>query len=210
MSSQGWTSYRSLFRFSGVIYRLGRDGRLPAPLRVDSVVVFLFLCAVLYVPCWLLEPLFAKTLGIGKNFATIVAALAFTHTLSNTDPAGKFLPLYVLDILTFYAAPKKHRIGADFKPDRKQREECPVFLLEQEQLKLNFPKKGVDQPLNFPPSPSMTTSYSRKTPYSPSTAWGECPITTWPTTPKNSTSWRSTPYCRTSAGGGRSSSSPKR
>jgi len=32
----------------------------------------------LYAPCWLLEPLFLKTLGVGKGFVALVAAGALT------------------------------------------------------------------------------------------------------------------------------------
>lgn len=130
MAAQFWTSYRSLFRFGGVIYRLGRDGKLPVPVRLESFLVFLFLFAMLYVPCWLLAPLFLKTLGVGKGFVALVAAAALTHSFSNFDPAGKFLPFYIWDIVEFYILPKKHRVGAEFRPDRKKREDCRVFLLD--------------------------------------------------------------------------------
>lgn len=130
MADQHWTSYRSLFRFAGVMYRLGSDLQLPVPLRIESAVVFAFLFALLYVPCWALEPVFVKLLGVGRWVVDFAASAALAHFFSNFDPAGKFLPVYVWDVMAFYLGPKKHRVGAEYRPDKGKREGCEVFVLD--------------------------------------------------------------------------------
>ena len=128
--SQYWTSYRSLFRFTGTMYRLDPRTRFPAPVRLDVLAIFAFMLVILYVPCWVLEPLTLRVFHVGKGFSDFAFSVAAAYFFANFDPAGKFLPFFVLDVILFYLGPKKHRVGTDYRPDRSRREDCEVFVLD--------------------------------------------------------------------------------
>lgn len=130
MTKQYWTSYRSLFRFTGTIHRIDSRTRLPGPVKVDTIIIFIFMCALLYIPCWLLGPVLKAGFHVDVWFADLAFAGATTYFFTNFDPAGKFLPFYILDIIQFYCLPKKHRVGSPFKPDRGKRENGEFFLLD--------------------------------------------------------------------------------
>lgn len=130
MAKQYWISYRSLFRFAGTIHRIDSRTRLPGPLKVDTIIIFLFMLVLLYIPCWLLAPVFKAGFHVSTWFADIAFSIGATCFFTNFDPAGKFLPFYVLDIIQFYCLPKRHRVGSPFRPDRRKREDGQFFMLD--------------------------------------------------------------------------------
>ena len=130
MTKQYWTSYRSLFRFVGTIHRIDTRTKLPGPVRVDTIIIFFFMLALLFLPCLALEPILKAVFHVDKWFADFAFSVGATYFFTNFDPAGKFLPFYILDIIQFYCMPKKHRVGSPFRPDRSKRENGELFLID--------------------------------------------------------------------------------
>ena len=91
-------SYKSLFRINFKIYDVGGKV-LPRALPLDA----LFLAVILYLPLlplgWLLKPshpwLTAWLLSGGAAWL-----------LSQADPQGKFLPVFILDLASYILRPK--------------------------------------------------------------------------------------------------------
>jgi len=91
-------SYKSLFRINFKIYDVGGKV-LPRALPLDA----LFLAVILYLPLlpmgWLLKPshpwLAAGLLSGGAAWL-----------LSQADPQGKFLPVFILDLASYVLRPK--------------------------------------------------------------------------------------------------------
>ncbi|RDV81781.1 TcpE family conjugal transfer membrane protein [Ammonifex thiophilus] len=118
-----WQSYRPLFRFSITLHRLGKDLPLPFPVRLETLIVFAFLLAVLYPVCWLLEPFTKAVFHLGKGPCAVASALAGAFLLGEVDAAGKFLPVFVWDVLTFLVLPKRSRLGSLLRPEKRQKVE---------------------------------------------------------------------------------------
>lgn len=130
MTQQHWTSYRSLFRFTGIIYRLDSRTKLPGPVKVEKIIIFIFIFVLLCVPCWILEPVFNSLFHVNWWIEDVTFSFGLTLLFTNFDPAGKFLPFYVLDIIKFYCLPKRHRIGSPYKPDGKKKENGKFYILD--------------------------------------------------------------------------------
>lgn len=124
-----WFSYRSLFRFSPVLYRMGADARLPVPVKIETVVVFLFLAVMFYPLCWLLEPLTVRLLHMGKWMVDIIVAGTVAWAFTGVDPAGKFLPVYIWDIIAF-CTKRRQRVGSALPVERRRIENSRVTMLD--------------------------------------------------------------------------------
>lgn len=92
-NSRYFYSYKSLFRINFKIYDVGGKV-LPRALPLDA----LFLALILYLPLlplgWLLKP-------SHPWLATWLLAGGAAWLLSQADPQGKFLPVFVLDVVSY-------------------------------------------------------------------------------------------------------------
>lgn len=91
-------SYKSLFHIRFKIHNIG-DRTLQRGLSLETLAMF----AVLYLPLWPLgRLLYPVHPWIGAVIVTGMAA----GLLSQSDPQGKFLPLFVLGLAEYIARPK--------------------------------------------------------------------------------------------------------
>lgn len=110
-TTRNFYSYKSLFRINFKIYDVGGKV-LPRALPLDA----LFLAAILYLPMlplgWLLKP-------SHPWLAAFLLAGGTAWLLSQADPQGKFLPVFVLDVLSYIFRPKTTNLAG--RPVRRAR-----------------------------------------------------------------------------------------
>lgn len=96
-------SYKSLFRINFKIYDVGGKV-LPRAVPLDA----LFLAAIIYLPLfplgWLIKP-------SHPWLATCLLAGGAAWLLSQADPQGKFLPVFIADITGYLLRPKKTNLA---------------------------------------------------------------------------------------------------
>lgn len=108
-------SYKSLFRINFKIYDVGGKV-LPRAVPLDA----LFLAAIIYLPLfplgWLIKP-------SHPWLTTCLLAGGAAWLLSQADPQGKFLPVFIADIAGYLLRPKKTNLAG--RPVRCTRRHMP-------------------------------------------------------------------------------------
>jgi len=104
------SSYKHLFRVRPVLYRFG-DIPLPIPIKLESLIVFIFFFLTLYPVCAFIEPLTQVFLKLNALIMDAIFSGLITYYSQNVDPAGKFLPVYIYDILSHFARNRRMWLG---------------------------------------------------------------------------------------------------
>ncbi|MGB9660540.1 MAG: TcpE family conjugal transfer membrane protein [Moorellaceae bacterium] len=91
-------SYKSLFHIRFKIHNIG-DRTLPRGLSLETLAIF----AVLYLPLW---PLGRLLYPVHPWIGAVIVAGAAAWLLSQSDPQGKFLPLFILGLAEYLFRPK--------------------------------------------------------------------------------------------------------
>lgn len=124
------SSYKTLFRVRPVLYRFG-DIPLPIPISLEALFVFVISFLALYPICTILEPV-TQLFHLNNLIADMVFSGIITYYTKDIDPAGKFLPVYIYDILT-HMTKERHRIwlGGNLDNERgKTYETFTVFVFK--------------------------------------------------------------------------------
>lgn len=109
-----YTSYKTLFRVRPVLYRFG-DVPLPIPIRLESLVVFAGSFIILYPICELVEPITRAVLHVNSLITNAVFSGIIAYYAQNVDPAGKFLPVFIYDILLHFIKNKRVWLGGSME-----------------------------------------------------------------------------------------------
>jgi hypothetical protein len=104
------TSYKVLFRVRPVLYRFG-DVPLPIPVRLESLIVFAAAFVLLYPLCVLAEPVTRAVLHFNRLVSDAVFSGLIAYYSQNVDPAGKFLPVYIYDIMSHFIKSRRMWLG---------------------------------------------------------------------------------------------------
>uniref|UniRef100_Q2RLP8 TcpE family protein n=2 Tax=Neomoorella thermoacetica TaxID=1525 RepID=Q2RLP8_MOOTA len=118
-------SYKSLFHIRFKIHNIG-DRTLPRGLSFETLAMF----AILYLPLW---PLGRLLYPAHPWVGAVIAAGAAAGMLSQCDPQGKFLPLFILGLAEYFARPKTTDYsGRAIARRRKSRLEWKAMEVEEE------------------------------------------------------------------------------
>lgn len=93
-----YNSYKSLFHIRFKIHNIG-DKTLPRGLSIETLAMLI----ILYLPLW---PLGRLLYPAHPWIGAIITAGTAAWLLSQSDPQGKFLPLFILGLLEYVARPK--------------------------------------------------------------------------------------------------------
>lgn len=118
-------SYKSLFHIRFKIHNIG-DRTLPRGLSFETLAMF----AILYLPLW---PLGRLLYPAHPWVGAVIAAGAAAGMLSQCDPHGKFLPLFILGLAEYLTRPKTTDYsGRAIARRRKSRLDWTIMEVEED------------------------------------------------------------------------------
>lgn len=102
-----YSSYKSLYRVKPVLFYAG-DIKLPFPINLEMALIFVFIMAFYYVICVKIFGPVLVSLGLVPWILALGLAVLSTWLTTRFDAAGKFIPRYIWDAVTYYLRRKTY------------------------------------------------------------------------------------------------------